>query len=748
MMYHAAADRGPNNPLAARGEVDADGEDEGIDLSGLVLFLKRRWKQIVGTAVLIAVLTALALLQMTPRYSASASVAVQNQKQQVVNIQDVMSDLTPDAATMETQAAILRSNRLTAMMVDQLHLDRDPEFNPEIAEAARKFSVLDPGSWWGKPGKAEPAIKRTPEQLRAAIISNVGKSISVNAVPRSFVLTVTATSEDPKKSAQLANTLADIYITDGIDAKYEATRRASAYLQKRVDELRGQAVAADQAAEVYRSRAGLIGSDTGSTVAGQQMSELNSQLVAARAERAAKEAQLNQIRALSSGGGDGGVEASGAILSSPLIQRLREQESEVLRKLAELQATYGERHPRIINANAELRDLRSKIADEVRKVAASTSNDVQIARAREATLASSLGRLEGAVSAGGQASVRLRELQRESDANKSVYEVFLNRLKETNQQVDLQTADARVVSQAEVPLSASFPKFGMSMAAALALGLVAGLALAAALERLDNTVRSAEAVESMGGGAALAFLPVAKGAFRKPEDVVIERPDAMVPEALRTLRSALALSDVDNPPKVVMLSSSVPGEGKTFTSVGLARVSSQSGARTILIDADMRHPRVHKALDFKNEQGLVQVLSGEVSLEGALQRDDATGLDVLPAGHGAVNPPDLLRSEHMAQLIAHLRGHYDFVVIDCPPFAPLTDSQVVSRLVDKMLLVVRWGSTPVPVVQNTIKQIHRVGAPLVGSVLSQVNFARHAKYGYGDYGYHYSRYKGYYGSAT
>lgn len=746
MMYHYTADGAAIQAASNRsGEFEEEG---GLDLSGLVLFLKRRWKQIVGTAILIAVLTVLALLQMTPLYTATSTVAVQTQKQKVVDVQDVLSGLSPDQATMETQAQILRSNRLAGMVADQLHLDGDPDFNPELAARARKFSILDPKTWFGGAGEANKIVELPPDQLRMKIVDAVARSFTVTPVARSYVLTISARSPDPKKAALLANALAEAYITDGIDAKYEATRRASAYLQKRVDELRSQAVAADRAAEAYRSQAGLVGSDTGATVASQQMSELNSQLVQARAERAAKEAQLAQIRTLAAGGSDGGVEASGAILNSPLIQRLREQESEVVRKLGELQATYGARHPKIINANAELRDLRSKIADEVRKVAASTASDVQISRAREATLQASLSRIEGAVSAGGQASVRLRELERESDANKSVYEVFLNRLKETNQQVDLQTADARVVSQAEIPSVASFPKFGMSVAGALLFGLLVGVALAAALEQLDNTVRSAETIENLGGGAALSFVPLLKAGNGRPEDIVVERPETMVPEALRTLRSALALSDVDNPPKVVMLSSSVPGEGKTFTSVGLARVSAQSGARTILLDADMRHPRVHRALGIENAGGLVQVLSGEVTLDEVLKTDEATGLQVLTAGSGAGNPPDLLRSDQMAQLVARLRNHYDFVVIDCPPFAPLTDSQIVSRLADKMLLVVRWGSTPVPVVQNTIKQIHRIGAPLVGSVLSQVNFSRHARYGYGDYGYHYSRYKGYYGAAS
>ncbi|PTQ13146.1 hypothetical protein CLG96_03170 [Sphingomonas oleivorans] len=723
-------------------------QEPRAELSEIFRFFRRRWAYILGTALIVALIAALVVLQATPRYSATATVAVQTQKGQLVDVQDVVSNLAPDTATMETQVSILRATRLAEQVVDRLKLDRDPEFNSALRKSGG-FVLWNPKSWFGQEKPKVPEGKLSPlkaAERRTAIVSAVAKAFAIEAVPRSYVLSITATSSDPQKATAMANALADLYIQDGIDAKYEATRRASAYLQDRVDELRAQAVQSDRAAELYRSQSGLVGAVDGSTIDTQQLSELNSQLIVARSERAAKEAQLAQLRALSSGGGENGVETSGAILESPLIQRLREQESEVLRKLAELQATYGERHPRIINANAELRDLRSKIQDEVRKVAASAANDVAIARARESTLASSLGSIEGRVSRGGQASVRLRELQREADSNKSVYELFLNRLKETRQQVDVQTADSRIVSSAIVPLNATYPRVTSTIGAAAMAGLVIGILLSLALEKLDNTVRGAEALEGLGGGATLAFVPVVTGGYERPEEVVTARPQAMAAESLRTLRSALALSDVDNPPKLVMLSSSVPAEGKTFVSVGLARVSAQSGARTLLIDADMRHPRVHQALGVENHVGLVQVLSGEVSLEAALQQDDKSGMLVLPAGHGAINPPDLLRSDHMASLLERLRAEFDLVVIDTPPFVPMTDSQIIAKMVDKMVLVVRWGHTPVPVVQNVIKQIYRVGAPLVGSVLSRVDISRQANYGYGDYGYHYSRYGAYYGT--
>lgn len=722
--------------------------DNQVSIAKVLQFLRRRWPYIVGVTAAFAVIATLVVLQTKAEYTARASVAVQAQKGQVVNVATVTQSLTPDDATMATQATILKSTKLVGQLIDKLKLDQDPEFSPWAAAAGKPaFSLLSPSTWFGSRPTVEG--KLTPIDVarrRATLVEIVSSAFLVQPSDKSFVINIAATSHDPMKAATLANTLADLYIQDGIEAKFEANRRASSYLQARVEELRVQAVQADRAAESYRAANGLASAGgSGPTIDTQQLSELNSQLIIARSERAAKEAELSQIRSLSSGRGD--LESSGLVVNSPLIQRLREQESEVQRNLANLQSSFGPNHPKIINANAELRDLRSKIMDEVRKLASSTANAVAIARAREGTLSGGLSSIEGRVNRGGAAEVRLRELQREADASKSVYETFLNRLKETTQQVDVQSADSRIVSPALIPMWPSAPRTSLTIMLSIVAGLLFGVLLALLMEQLDNTIRSADTVEQLGGGVTLAALPVVAGNPESPERIVIERPQSMVAEALRTLRSALALSDVDNPPKLVMLTSSVPGEGKTFTSVGLARVSAQAGNRTLLIDADMRHPRVHSALGMENGPGLVAVLSGQSSFEDACTVDTATGLTVLSAGRGVVNPPDLLRSAQMRELLTRLRARYDFIVIDTPPFVPMTDSQVLSAMVDKLLLVVRWGHTPLPVVHNVIKQIRRVDAPLVGTVMSRVHFSRHATYGYGDYGYHYSRYGAYYGTA-
>lgn len=713
----------------------------------VIRFLRRRWVYILGSTLLVGLIGALAVLQATPKYTAVASVAVEDQKPQVVNVQDVVGSASVGEEAMATQGAIIRSTSLIGKLIDKMQLVRDPEFSAEArAKDKAGFSLFSPSTWFDRaPPPAKQLSPQERAQRRAALMRSVQNAILVEPGNKSYVITISVTSVDPMKATAMANTLSDLYIQDGIEAKFEASRRASEYLRGRVEELRGEAVSTDRAAEMYRASSGLTGTSAGNTVDTQQLSELNSQLIIARSERAGKEAQLAQIRALTNGNA-GDIETSGVVIGNSLIQRLREQESTVQRNLANLQATYGENHPKIINANAELRDLRAKIVDEVRKLAASTANEVAIARARENSLAGGVGSIEGRVNRGGAASVRLRELEREAEANRAVYETFLNRLKETNQQVDIQSADSRIVSPAVLPLRPSEPRVGLAIMASLLAGLMLGTLLALAIEKLDNTIRGSETLEAMGGGATLAHLPIVAGDYEKPENIVFERPQSMVTEALRTLRSALALSDVDNPPKVVMLTSSVPAEGKTFVSAGLARVAAQAGLKTIVIDADMRHPRVHLALSVEKGPGLIQVLSGQTPLEDAIRQDPSTDLHVLTAGTGTVNPPDLLRSENMQRLLLTLRQQYDLVILDTPPFVPMTDSQVLASLVDKLILVVRWGHTPVPVVRNVIKQIHRLEAPLVGSVLSRVHFSRQAQYGFGDYGYHYSRYGAYYGT--
>lgn len=727
------------------------GGDGGFDIRAWIAILRRRWRVLAASIVVITVLTLLVVLQLTPRYSATSSVAINTQKTQIVDAAQVLSDVSPDISAMETQAAILRSPTLIGKLIDKLELDRDPEFSATAREAIEaskpSFNLLKPSSWFASSdaqislaagSQKKSAIARARDRSR--LVNAVSGALDIKIRPRSYVLTITATSEDPAKAALIANTLADLFIADQIETKYDATRRASTWLESRVAELKSAAVAADQAVASYRASTGLVGGNNGS-VDSQQLSEINSALILARVARAEKAAQLGQIRRLTESGA--GLEASAATLESPLIQSLRQQEAEVLRKLSELKTTYASQHPKIINANAELRDLREKIADEVRKIGQSTANELAVASAREAALAGSMAAARGRTGASSMAEVRLRELERQADAAKTLYESFLNRAKETREQVGIQTPDARIVSQANLPLIASYPKKTGAVVGALFVSILVGIGLILLLERLENTIRSAETLERLSGGVVLSLIPMEKVPLDVPEDIILDNPLSQVAESLRTLRNAISLIDVDKPPRVVMVTSSLPGEGKTFLSSTLARSALDGYERILLIDGDLRRPRVHKVFGLENGAGLADVVSGAARLEDVVQRDPRTRVEILTAGRRSPSPMDLLRSQHMASFIEHVRQRYDLIIIDTPPFAPLADAQILAKLVDKIILAVRWGETPIPVFRNVMTLMARLQVPLAGTVLTQVDMERYAVYGYGGYGYYYHRYGAY-----
>lgn len=749
-MDYASGRTPPETPLAGVPE-------SGYDVRGLVAVLRRRWQVLAASVVSITIIVALVVMQMTPIYSATSSVAINTQKTKVVDVGEVVSGVSADLSGMETQATILRSPTLVGKLIDKMKLDLDPEFSDTaeqaLAASRSTWKLFEPSTWFASSDPqlslalARPKLSpKAAARERSKLIKTVTKALKIKIQPRSYVITITASSVDPAKAAAMADGLAEVYIADQIETKYDATRRAGDWLEGRVAELKSAAISADQAAASYRAATGLSGSGGGNSVASQQLSEINSALIMARVARAEKAAQLSQINRLTASGT--GLDASAATLESPLIQRLREQEAEVLRKLSELKTTYAAQHPKVINANAELRDLRDKIGVEVRKIGQSTANELAVASARESALAGSLASARGATGASSMAEVRLRELERQADAAKTLYENFLNRSKETREQVGVQTPDARIVADATLPLKPSFPDKLNSILTGALISIFVGLVLVFLLERLENAVRSPEALEKLTGAPLLSLVPAVKFAGDAPEDIVLDNPLSQTAESLRTLRNALSLIDVDKPPRLIMVTSSLPGEGKTFTSSTLARSALDGYGRVLLIDADLRRPRVHKVFGLDNISGLAEVVSGQAKLQDVVRRDPRSGVEILTAGRRSPSPMDLLRSQAMADFLAYVRQAYDLVIIDTPPFAPLADAQIVAKLVDKVVLAVRWGQTPIPVLRNVVTLMDRLNVPIAGTVLTQVDMQRYANYGYGEYGYYYHRYGSYDYGAT
>jgi len=504
-------------------------------------------------------------------------------------------------------------------------------------------------------------------------------------------------------------------------------------------------LASDQAVAAYREQNKIYASDAkGTQITTQQMGELNTQLIGASAERAQKEARLRQFQASAK---SGTVAADAPeVLNSPLIGKLREQETEIIRREADLSARYGDRHPALINVRAELRDVRRQIGAEINKVIGTLAQEVEIARAREANLQANFQKLQQQANQTGNAEVKLRELDREAQANRTLYESFLARFKETAEQQDMQQPDARIIARADSPVDPSFPNKKLFIAMALLGSALVGIFLAIVIERLDNGFRSTEQVEQLTGLSGLGMVPAVPGRERlgcSPEDYLLKKPTSSFAESIRSVRTAILYSHVDQPPKAILVTSAVPEEGKSLLSLSLARSSAKAGQKVLLIDADLRRPKLTKLLKGNNDATLAELFAGQKTAEEVLNVDAESGLHFICGRAGMPNPQDMLASQHMRDFVRSVSAHYDLVIIDSPPVFAASDSLVLSRIVDATVFVVRWEQTPRQVVIGALKQLQSVGGNIAGLVLSRVNVKKHAKFGYGDHGYYYGKYKEY-----
>ena len=717
------------------------------------LWLRRRFLgNLTAFLVLVSVLV---IFQLTPRYTATTPVMVGITKQKVVDIEQVMSgNMSGDSAVI-SEMEVIKSRDLMAKVIDKLALDQYPEFNPEI-NGPGFLDNLNPLNWFSDSLLESLGLKSvdsiTDEERQEAkltrIIDRVLNKLTVTQVKRSQVVNIAFESEDPKLAAKIVNTIADKYIVGQLEAKFDATKKATDWLNKQLDELKQKVEDSELAVQTYRKQHGLHEVSKEATVSQQQLSEINSQLIIARAQRAEAEAKFAQVEAIARSGRD--VDSVSEVLNSQLISMLRQQESEVQRKYSEMLVEFGPRHPKMVQMHAELEDIKSKVVSEVKKIAAGLRNSADVARARESSLLSSLHQLEAKNSGDNQDEVQLRALEREAAANKTLFETFLGRFKETASTQGIEQADARVISVAQVPLVATFPKKNMLLLVSILGAVLVSVTLVFTLEKLNPGVRSPEQIQDLFRMSTLGVIPVLSGQEGSLLDYLIEKPQSAISEAINTLRISLSLLDPDNDVKSVLITSSVPAEGKSTLASMLARYSANSGQRVVLIEADLRRPAVAKGFGIEKETlGLTDLLSHhDMKVDEVLVQDTRTSLKILTRGKiGYVNPIDLFASKRMRAIVQQLRQDYDLVVIDSAPVMAVPDSRVLQALVDKTIYVVNWDNTPKKVIRNGLHLMSKEGrSNVAGIVIQKVNFQQYGRYGYADSGYyyHYGRYNNYY----
>ena len=714
--------------------------DQDFDLRSIArVLLLRRWT-ILGVIAVCMTIATLVLLQITPIFSASTLIMVGQRENKVLDAESIMAGLPTDNATLENQIQVLRSWSLAERVIVKLNLLRDAEFGG----GRERWSVLNPGSWFA-PAAAEKLIVAkggpAPTVSPGALKRFAGK-LSVATQGRSSVIKVSFDSVDRQKSALIANAVAEQYTIDQLETKFDAAKKTTDWLNGRLGQLAEKVRLSENAVEQYKADNDLTDGKGGSSLANEQLSDLNGQMVLARSNLAEQEAKFRQVNTLFKQGN--GVDSLAAVINSPLVSTLRTQQAELVRKEAELGTKYGARHPQMVALQDEKKNLDLKIEEEVKRIIRNLSNEVSVARARLKSLEESMREVQGTANSQGHASVKLRELEREAQANRTLYETFQSRFKATEQKDQIQTADARVIQKASVPSEPSFPNKTMIMGVSFVGSAVLGFLLALVLERLDNGFRTGMEIERVLRLANLAVVPMLPRA-KVVADRIVHKPLSAFSESIRSLYSALQLSNVDRPPKVVLVTSSIPNEGKTSIAVSLGRLASKTGQRVILIDADLRHPSVGAQFSPRApEAGLVEVIAGKRALEDVVRRDPISPLVFVPVAAPPANPADLLASRSMKALIDFLRGHYDLVIIDAAPVLPVSDTRLIARLADKVIYVVHWDSTPREAVLGGVKLLRAANADIAGVVLNQADMRRHDLYGYGytsnGYGNKYTRY--------
>jgi capsular exopolysaccharide synthesis family protein len=747
---------------------DVNTEREQGDMLQWLEYLQVIWyrrKLIIATTLFAALLGFVHVNQLKNIYTAQSSLILGLPKPQVVNIEQVLTpNFHGDAADSEIE--IMRSRSLAEKVIERLNLLNQAEFNPDLRKPEKGFfnflKYLNPKSWipadWKRAvreaisGEVEVVtqVDLSDEELASrrmagAVSAFLGK-LSLVRIEYTNIITISFRSLNPELAARVANELPEAYIDDLMQAKLDATRKATAWLTRQLEEQKQKVAESERAVEIYRERHNLA-PDSGVGLLADQVSELNSQLIVARAQRIDLETRLEQVNNLLENDNQG-IEFAVDMLASPVGPQLYRQEAEAVNRAAEMSLELGPKHPRMLQVNAEITDIRERMRTEIESIQRGLANELELARAKAQNIERSLRTTEADAGLQNREAIQLRALEREASANSALFDRFLSRLKETSSTEDFQTIDARVISAAEVPSGPSAPNRKRTLIIFILGGFLAGYALALLLHTLRPGLLSPEQVERELRINTLGVVPLLPSG-QKPNTYMVQNQASAFGEALNSLKISLQLSDPDNELKVLQFTSSVPEEGKSSLSLSLGIVLARAGKRVLLVDADLRRTGLGAQIDVNKETpGLLDmVISEDADISRYVTPLDFERLDFMSSGDVLnASPTDIFSSRRMEQIVAIMREHYDMVLFDAPPVMAVADARVISRLVDKTLFVVRWDKTPRKVARAALDLLRQNDIPLVGAVLQQVNMSRYGRLGYGDSGHYYvhGRYGQYY----
>lgn len=697
----------------------------GVDLSGLTARYARHIPLILTITAIVVVADVAFTWRQTPQYTASATVFYAPRKSEVSRDTNTAgNDEVARDQAVDTQVEVLRSPVLVDSVITALKLDKDPEF------------ASPPGN---KP--VDPALARD------ALVDRVTSALKVRRVGQTLLISIGYTNPSPSKAARIANAFAENYIARQVDVKLGTSRDSNILLNAQIDDMRQKLEAAETAVQQYKAANNLLGSDAGGGLLTQQeISALNQQLATARASEAETVARYRAAQRQLRSGSNG--EDVGEALGSQTITELRRQRAEVSRRVADLQGRYGPMHPDLKNAQLQLTDIDRQIQAEINRIMSNLSAQTEVARGATASIEGSLASTRSTLISGNAASVKLAELQRNADAARTLYQTVLTRVKETAAQQAVTQADSRIDSPATPPARPSSPNKPLNLLLGLLAGLGLGVVAAFIAERWNTKLTSMDEIENKLGLPFLGAVPtvtssIAKPTTRNPADAVLAHPLSSFAEAFRGLGTTLVYGNGGVPVRIVALTSAVPEEGKTTTSICLTRVLAMGGTKVVLVDCDLRRRSLNVMFSNEPEVGLIEILEGKATIEQAALLDEKSGAYVIPLTKNSHMAKSPFASAAMDQFLEDLKARFELVVLDTPPLLPVVDTRVLAQKVDALALLVRWRTTPLRAVRAAIHELEAVNAPITGVALTLVNVAAR-NYSYGYQAYYNKDFKKYY----
>lgn len=704
------------------------------DLKGC---LRRRKRRILGVAALAMAVATAVIFAIPKTYVATSAVIFQGDRPEVIRLGDAQNSAPFGPDTLASEVELLTSEELLGTVVKKLNLVADPEFNraaasetsfalpkgmadfvapvlnPVMREGQQLFALIQPKD------QAQPAVATAQKEFSATVMALKAR-LGVYPVGVSRVIRITFSSRRAEMASLVANTVANVYVDTLLTNKSTATQEAHSWIDQRLNELRQRASKSAQAYEKFRFDSGLArGKD--STITQEQITQVSTELTQARQRNAEAQAILAQTR----NGGAVDLDMLASATGSQLLPKLREQLATATAVQAEGEARDGAALPRNVAARARVADINRSIAQERDRIRQTIQSRATIAKLAEDRLAKTLDELTARIGQSDGDVARMQALERDANADRELYTSFINRARQTDPEVNYQAANARVLSHASVPLEAASPNKKLLLPVSLALSLGLGMVAAIAKENGRRGFTSMSVVERKMGVTPIGLIPLVarrnRFSARAFEDAV-----------------AFTLARVTMPskgvvPRSLLVTSALPQEGKTKTSIALAAAASARGMKVLLVDADLRSRSLSAAAGLdRSDRTLIQVLRREVTLEEAIHDNAAWGFPVLPAGALEASPMGLLATGEWEGILRRLEQIYDLVVIDSPPVLVAGDTWLLARHADKTVVLSRWGSTPMPTVELAINQLVTAQANVAGLVLTMVPPREHSTYDSGD----------------